>query len=640
MSLPDDVKRYRFNLLEKIRLKTIEKIKKKRNEIIRNEQSNSMNVSIVGFTPKKGYRNFEINLPEYHAGNMTFSEKMSSMIKREKESINKLKFKQKQNIGFMIEQEMKAELLNIRYLEKEKRFKENKERRQREIAEKEMRTQMIKEERKQKHLSNIKEMMNKKIIKINIKHDKIEKRRQNMLEEKNKKREDLLQKRTEELIKAYNHRSQLDIFKQQQEKKLFEKKLNNEKKDKQILERLKNIDKLRKEINYKKLEKSAEIVRRNNVKKDQKFSRLIKKINLKHSNGFQKMKEFHKEMEEKSRILKMYNTKKQNQHKNLIKSIEESRLKKIDAYFNDSWKKDQNIIISKMMKTQKILTRKLHENEICDLVLEHKQEIELKNIKKKFDLENKMEELDNRIINFKKEEGHKSLLRIQESFVKQAEKDIVNQRNQRMKEYKNELKEKKFEEKEKMFDMIKNEKLKFRNEAKKLNFELKNEKNFLMNNFHKLIKGKSIINCNTIKKFYPEDEALYEKIKGMQNKYRVNYLTEKRDKQENLTARNQHKWYKSMLWSKKEESIDKKVEQFRKKLREAIKKDIEQERINESRRIKDYDDAESIRDKQNIEQKNKKERKEFGKRINDLNDNIEKYVDDYRKKLVREQGYS
>jgi len=46
-----------------------------------------------------------------------------------------------------------------------------------------------------------------------------------MLEEKNKKREDLLQKRTEELIKAYNHRSQLDIFKQQQEKKLFEKKI-------------------------------------------------------------------------------------------------------------------------------------------------------------------------------------------------------------------------------------------------------------------------------------------------------------------------------------------------------------------------------------------------------------------------------
>ena len=42
-----------------------------------------------------------------------------------------------------------------------------------------------------------------------------------------------------------------------------------------------------------------------------------------------------------------------------------------------------------------------------------------------------------------------------------------------MKEYKNELKEKKIEEKEKMFDMIKNEKIKFRNKAKELSFEIK-----------------------------------------------------------------------------------------------------------------------------------------------------------------------
>jgi hypothetical protein len=50
--LPDDVKRYRFNLLEKIRLKTIEKIKKKRNEIIKNEKYNIMNESVIGYTPK------------------------------------------------------------------------------------------------------------------------------------------------------------------------------------------------------------------------------------------------------------------------------------------------------------------------------------------------------------------------------------------------------------------------------------------------------------------------------------------------------------------------------------------------------------------------------------------------------------
>jgi hypothetical protein len=91
---------------------------------------------------------------------------------------------------------------------------------------------------------------------------------------------------------------------------------------------------------------------------------------------------------------------------------------------------------------------------------------------------------------------------------------------------------------------------------------------------------------------------------------------------------------------KKEESIEKKVQQFRFKLREAIRKDIEQERINETRRIKNYDEADSIKDKQNIERRNKSERNEFGKKIMDFNDNIEKYVEDYRKKLVRENGYS
>jgi len=627
-------------LLEKIRLKTIEKIKKKRNEIIKNEQFNLMNESIIGFTPKHLKRNFEMHLPENNSLNMTYSEKMSSMIKREKESLNKLKIKQKQNIDYMIEQQVKADMINYRYLEKEKRFKDNKERIKREIAEKEMRTQMIKEEKKQKQLTNVKEIMNRKIIKINIKHDKTEKKRNILLEEKNKKREELIQRRTEELIKAYNHRSQLDIFKQHQEKILFDKKLNNEKKDRIILERLKNIKKIRKELNSKMHEKSAEIQRRNNERKEELLTRFIKKVNLKHSNNFQRMKEYYKEMEEKSKMFKMNNKKKEKQHLYLFKSIEEARQRKIDDYFSEILKKDQNVIICKLMKTQKILNRKSHENEISDLVWEHKQEIEKRNKKRRNDYQNKMEELENRIINFKKEEGHKVLLKSQESFVKQAEKDIENLRNQRMKEYKNELKEKKKEEKEKMFDIIKNENLKFRNEAKKLNFELKNEKISLLSKFNKLLKGKSTISCDLIKKFYPGDVELYEKIRDIQNRYRMNSSLDKKEKEKNLTARNEHKLPKSILWMKKEESIEKKVQQFRFKLREAIRKDIEQERINESRRIKNYDEADSIKDKQNIERRNKIERNEFGKKIMDFNDNIEKYVEDYRKKLVRENGYS
>ena len=146
--------------------------------------------------------------------------------------------------------------------------------------------------------------------------------------------------------------------------------------------------------------------------------------------------------------------------------------------------------------------------------------------------------------------------------------------------------------------------------------------------------------AQVIKKFYPGDVELYAKIREIQNRYKMNSSLDKKGKVQNLTARNEHKLPKNILWMKKEESIEKKVQQFRIKLREAIRRDIEQERINESLRIKNYDEAESIKDKHNIEQKNKIERNEFGKKIMDLNDNIEKYVEDYRKKLVRENGYS
>jgi hypothetical protein len=61
-------------------------------------------------------------------------------------------------------------------------------------------------------------MKEKRKDKIETKHEKIDKKVCEINEEKNKKREDLIQKRTQDLIKIYNHRSQLDIFKQEQEK--------------------------------------------------------------------------------------------------------------------------------------------------------------------------------------------------------------------------------------------------------------------------------------------------------------------------------------------------------------------------------------------------------------------------------------
>ena len=156
-NLPEDIKKYRFNLLEKLRQKTIKMIKAKRKELI--EQQENPNYTEI-YEKKEKLTQYNNNTPEHEsqAANITFSEKMNSMIKKERANIKKIKQKQKQNIEFMIEQQMKAELINYRNIEKDKKVKENKEKKMKEIHEKSIKNQRIQEEMKQKRLTNVEEI--------------------------------------------------------------------------------------------------------------------------------------------------------------------------------------------------------------------------------------------------------------------------------------------------------------------------------------------------------------------------------------------------------------------------------------------------------------------------------------------------
>ena len=160
-NLPEDIKQFRFNLLEKLRKKNIQMIKEKRKEFI--EEVNKKNESEAFEIREKWTQNFNTIESEYAtSGNMTFTDKMNLMIKREKANIKKIKQKQKQNIEFMIEQQMKAELINYRNLEKDKKVKENKEKKKKEFHDKSLRNQKIQEEMKQKRINNVEEMMKKR----------------------------------------------------------------------------------------------------------------------------------------------------------------------------------------------------------------------------------------------------------------------------------------------------------------------------------------------------------------------------------------------------------------------------------------------------------------------------------------------
>ena len=126
-SLPEDIKKYRFNLLERLRLKTIKMVREKRYELIGKEKKifldNKNFNKDFEFTRKKWTQNNSTFNSEYLTGNMTFSERISNLMSKEKENIDKLKSKQKQKIEFMIENQMKSELINYKILEKDKKVK-------------------------------------------------------------------------------------------------------------------------------------------------------------------------------------------------------------------------------------------------------------------------------------------------------------------------------------------------------------------------------------------------------------------------------------------------------------------------------------------------------------------------------------
>ena len=145
-NLPEDIKKYRFNLLEKLRQKTIRMIKTKRKELIDKEKNKEESDE----DDKRGKMTQDFNMSEAHnqAATLTFTEKMNNMITRERANIMKIKQKQKQNIEFMIEQQMKAELINYRNLEKDRKVKENKEKKRKEFHDKSLKNQRIQEEMK------------------------------------------------------------------------------------------------------------------------------------------------------------------------------------------------------------------------------------------------------------------------------------------------------------------------------------------------------------------------------------------------------------------------------------------------------------------------------------------------------------
>jgi hypothetical protein len=72
---------------------------------------------------------------------------------------------------------MKAELINTKYIEKERKLKEKEDMHKKQMEEQRELNQKIQEQKQKQRMLNVEQLMKMRIDKINSKHQKIEKRR-------------------------------------------------------------------------------------------------------------------------------------------------------------------------------------------------------------------------------------------------------------------------------------------------------------------------------------------------------------------------------------------------------------------------------------------------------------------------------
>lgn len=82
--------------------------------------------------------------------------------------------------------------------------------------------------------------------------------------------------------------------------------------------------------------------------------------------------------------------------------------------------------------------------------------------------------------------------------------------------------------------------------------------------------------------------------------------------------------------------IDKKVEEFRNRLKNDVNELVQKEKMNEDKRTKNYENEKDPAKKQKIESENKKQREEAQKKIANMQNDVERQAKKYREKLENE----
>ena len=649
-NLDQNIIQYRYNAMEKFRLKSIEDVKKERQNIIDEleyEELDNDDTHRKNFTYSKGFLSAQTQkkYKELNSNNNNdeMDKKMEKILYEQKKAIAKIKQKQRLDIQSLIKSQIDRELSEKLSIEKERRFREKEEENIREISrKKEIKEKKLKE-KEIKRQNDLNRMLKEQQIKYRLKEERERQRIREMMEVEKQKKEVQKKKTAEELKKLNERKKALEKqdkireekikqkqieqtkyeqeYAKQKEKEFLESKKLAEKKNNQILERQANArEKIAKDLETLKQKiREKEITTEKNLEKyiDNREKKIegAKQKHQRRSDYAYKVFKIGEEQHEKSRI-----------------AFEKKQLKKENVVSQRTFSRDENNKKKANVEEKKYF-----------VTVQNRKTLDEEDKKNKKQMMDRMISIDERVKIMKIKENKEYEKKREEGNVKIIERNIINQRMQRVQAYKNQLKMDELDEKEKKMWEFQKQKNDLAKQRSQVSAEVEKQKEEVILKFDKLERQKKDIEPEMIKELFPGDNELYEKVKEMkkQQKIEEEKIYKNKEKKENKenkentenTENTEKKEKKETIESNennennenneedennkdKEKEIEKKVEEYKAKLCKEFNQMIEEEKENEKNRVERYENENDETKKQEIEKEIAKERKEASEKMN------------------------
>ena len=226
--------------------------------------------------------------------------------------------------------------------------------------------------------------------------------------------------------------------------------------------------------------------------------------------------------EQKMKKLKEEKNKKKLREEQVIQNLikeQERQEKNRKIFYNKQLSIEQNVFLKTLELKEKSQIMKNKLNNKYSLTLENKKHLETETLKKKATTLRRIELIDERIKDNQKKTEANFIKKREEERLKLYEKTLSIERKNRLTQFNNMKKMRKFSEKDKKLEDIKTQKELLDKEKSKIEKEIQIEKDEILQKVQKMMSQKTEISPEFIRKMFPDDEELYNKVVKLQKKH-------------------------------------------------------------------------------------------------------------------------